>query len=140
MSAPLVAGVAALVIQAYAGSHHGAKPGPALIKQILTSTADDIDAPAEQQGSGLVDAYRAVLAARSDRSGSAELPALQRDSSPGSPPDLPLLEGTGQFNSVAAAGTREPVHRTGDQPGPRPVTVQASTRTLGPYTRVKTAT
>ena len=142
MSAPLVAGVAALVIQAYASSHHGAKPGPALIKQILTSTADDIDAPAEQQGSGLVDAYRAVLAARA----MAPAPATSSQnsgatSSLGQPaPAVPLLEGTGQFNSVAAAWTVNRFTQQVTNLGSRPVTVQASSRTLSAYTRVKTAT
>jgi hypothetical protein len=142
MSAPLVAGVAALVIQAYASAHHGAKPGPALIKQILTSTADDIDAPAEQQGSGLVDAYRAVLAARA----SAPAPATSSQHSSATSgdgqaaPTVPLLEGTGQFNSVAAAGTVNRFIQQVTNLGSRPVTVQASSRALGAYARVKTAT
>ena len=107
-------------------AHHGAKPGPALIKQILTSTADDIDAPAEQQGSGLVDAYRAVLAARAI----APAPATSSQnsgatSSLGQPaPAVPLLEGTGQFNSVAAAGTVNRFTQQVTNLGSRPVTVQ----------------
>jgi hypothetical protein len=63
-SCPLVAGAAADVIQAYADTHQGAKPSPAMIKQILTSTATDIGAPADQQGSGLLNAYAAVRAAQ----------------------------------------------------------------------------
>ena len=62
-SAPLTAGAAALVIEAYRGSHAGASPTPAQVKQFLVSTAGDISAPADQQGAGLLNSYRAVLAA-----------------------------------------------------------------------------
>ena len=63
-SCPLVAGAAADVIQAYADSHNGVKPTPALVKQILTGSAKDVHAPADQQGAGLLDVYAAVRAAQ----------------------------------------------------------------------------
>ena len=63
-ASPLIAGAAADVIQAYRSTHDGASPTPAMIKDILTGTATSIDAPADQQGAGLLNVYAAVKAAQ----------------------------------------------------------------------------
>jgi hypothetical protein len=63
-SSPLIAGAAADVIQAYRDSHNGDSPSPALVKQLLTGTATDVSAPADQQGAGLVNIKAAVAAAQ----------------------------------------------------------------------------
>lgn len=63
-ASPLIAGAAADVIQAYRDTHDGASPTPVMIKDILTGTATSIDAPADEQGAGLLNAYAAVKAAQ----------------------------------------------------------------------------
>src|SRR5699024_10194692 len=63
-SAPLTAGTAALVIQAYRQAHGGKTPKPAVVRQIIFSSATDLGISAENQGAGLLNALRAVQMAR----------------------------------------------------------------------------
>lgn len=64
-SSPLVAGAAALVIEAYEHTHDGVRPSPALVKRLLTSTATDLGHPSSEQGAGEVNSLEAVNAAMS---------------------------------------------------------------------------
>jgi len=116
-SSPLTAGAAADVIQAYEQTHSGADPSPALIKQILLSTATDIDAPAEQQGAGLLNIGAAVKEAMSINGASGT-------------PQGGLLIGPNQINV-----TQDPGHKTHERlsitnTADHPVTVNLSTRAL----------
>ncbi|MDX3800414.1 S8 family peptidase [Streptomyces sp. AK04-3B] len=62
-SAPFVAGATADVIQAYKRTHQGKRPAPDLVKRLLTGTATDLNAPADEQGAGLLNTEAAVRAA-----------------------------------------------------------------------------
>ena len=64
-AAPLTAGAAALVIEAYRNTHNGNSPTPALVKEIITSAANDLGIPADEQGSGILNTYKAVVLAQS---------------------------------------------------------------------------
>lgn len=130
LSAPLTSGAAALVIQAYRQFHHGASPTPALIKQILISTATDLGAPAAEQGAGLLNTYKAVLLAQSI------------ETSDGSPPPKgqSLLLSVNQLNAVAAPKTLYTWPVTVTNVGALSQSVQVSGRTLGPNESVQTGT
>jgi hypothetical protein len=117
LSSPLTAGAAALVIEAYRKTHHGASPAPALVKQILTSTATDLATPATEQGAGLLNAYQAVLLAESI----------------GSPHPVgnTLLFSTNQLNGIGATGAAQNWQVSVTNTGAEGQYVQAAGRTFG---------
>jgi hypothetical protein len=124
MSSPLVAGGAALVIEAYENTHHGVRPAPALVKQILTSSARDLGLPAAQQGAGELDTYRAVRMAMSVKDGDGS-PAAQGDG---------LLATTGsgdtQVSMVGDGGSTQSATVTLTNTSPNTQTVSAHVREL----------
>jgi Subtilase family/Peptidase inhibitor I9 len=126
-SAPIIAGVTALIMQAYKQSHHGQAPSPATVKNILTSSAKDIGAPAEQQGAGLVDAYAAVVLAKGyGGTTAASVPVVQSSAS--------------SFSAVAAPGSRQTFTDTVTNRATTTQKVALSGRTLGDYARLATTT
>ncbi len=121
-SSPLVAGAAALVIQAYESTHHGVRPAPALVKRMLTSTAQDLGHPAYEQGAGLLNSLAAVQVAASWADSNAtpmvQGAALVVDKSQLSPHGYP---GTVQLQAVSVRNVSN-----------RTQVVRSTARTLGP--------
>ncbi len=127
-SSPFVAGAAALVIQAYEKTHGGTAPTPALVKQILTSTATDLGAPAEEQGSGLLNSYKAVELAESIHTSAGSPPAVG---------NTLQLSGT-QFNGGGEAGTTHSWQETITNTGSDIQAVSLGGRAFGPDEHVQT--
>ncbi|HEY3609648.1 MAG TPA: S8 family serine peptidase, partial [Pseudonocardiaceae bacterium] len=119
-ASPLTAGTAALVIQAYAQTHNGVKPTPALVKQIITSTATDNLDPSQRQGSGLLNALGAVRAAMSISDGNGS-PKAQGNG---------LLFGSSQLDATGNPGSGQSFDLKVTNVGAAPQTVTAHGRNL----------
>ena len=118
---PLVAGVAALVIQAYRNTHGGASPTPQLVGQLITSNADDLGAVGSEQGAGLVDAYRAVQAAMSVSTAAGSPQAVGNT----------LLTSTDQLDAIGNPGTSQNFSLQLTNTGSQAQTFSLQGRTLG---------
>ncbi len=129
-SSPFVAGAAALVIQAYAKTHGGAKPTPALVKQILVSTASDLGAPATEQGAGLLNSYKAVQLAESIRTTNGSPKATGST----------LLLSSSQLSAVGNPGSAQSWQDTITNTGSSLQLVHLSTRAFGADEHVQTGT
>jgi hypothetical protein len=126
-AAPLIAGAAADVIQAYRDTHHGVSPTPEVVQDILTSTATDLDNPADQQGDGLLNVYAAVKAAQ-------QMPGTTLGTGPGDSPGLVVspwqLDLAGSGGSVSDQSVS--VYNTSRSP----TTVSGTYRWIGPETQI----
>jgi hypothetical protein len=121
-SAPLTAGVAALIIQAYRDSHHGRSPSPALIKQLVTGTARDVGLPADEQGAGLLDARAAVEAALTAPGGTGAPSGVSSN----------IILSEDQITLDGAPGSTQSATVRVTNVGNRPVTVSTGARTFVP--------
>ncbi|HEY1917737.1 MAG TPA: hypothetical protein VGH27_19375 [Streptosporangiaceae bacterium] len=123
---PLTAAVCALVIQAYRSTHDQQDPSVSLVRDIISSSADDLGMPGSEQGSGLVDAYRAVRAALAANGG-------QPAKGAGGPA---LVASTQQLDAIGnpSAPVKMSFHLTNE--GTRPANVALSARTTGAPTVV----
>ena len=122
-SAPLTAGAAALVIQAYRSTHGGDSPSPARVKQLLTSTAQDLGFPAFEQGAGLLDARAAVEAALS-YPGAKKVPAGVASN---------ILVNKSQVAISGAPGSKHTAKLSVRNVGSKKLKVAVSTRDLKPF-------
>jgi hypothetical protein len=120
-AAPFTAGAAADVISAYASTHGGQVPTPALVKEILMSTATDIGAPATEQGAGLLDVLAAVKEAKSIGDGSG---GTSSNATGG------VLLNPGQINVIQDPGDTASRSLQVTNTGADTVTVNLSTRAL----------
>ena len=127
-SSPLTAGAAALVIQAYRKTHGGSDPAPALVKQILDSTATNLGAPATGQGAGLLNTYKAVLLAESI-SPRAGAPRAVGDT---------LLTSASQLNATGVPGSAHTWRVTVTNTGAHNQAVVLHGQTFGPDRGVQT--
>jgi hypothetical protein len=119
-SGPLTAAVAALVIQAYRSTHQGANPSVSLVRDIISSSADDLGMPGSEQGAGLVDAYRAVKAAMAAKG----------------PAGPALVASTQQLDAIGSPGAPATMSFQLSNDGNRPAAVSLATRTQGAATTV----
>lgn len=118
-AAPLTAGAAALVIQAYRKTH-GVSPSPDLVKHLLTSTARDLGLPATEQGAGMLDATAAVRAALAYPGG--------RNANSGAN----LVLSTDQLTLAGAPGSTQYGTVTATDAGSAPLSVAVGTRGFTP--------
>jgi len=117
-SAPLTAGEAALIIQAYRRTHDAATPSPAVVKQIVKSTATDLGIPSDEQGAGLINALKAVQAAESYTGSTA------------APQGNALLVSPNALGATAAPHTSETFNVQVTNTGAQTQTVQPALRML----------
>ncbi len=123
-SAPLSAGGGADVIQAYRDTHGGTSPTPALIKDIIDGTATDLDDPSDLQGSGMLNIYRAVVAAQ-------QMPGTTDTNGP--PADSRgLIPSPSQLDVTGGAGTTTNTSLTLYNTDTSPATVTGTWRSMGP--------
>jgi hypothetical protein len=118
----LIAGAAALVLQSYRDTHGGHTPSPALVRQLLTSTATDLGFPSAEQGAGELNSLAAVQAARSVATGDGSPAATGNN----------LLIGPTQIDITGQAGsTPNDTNVSVTNTGTSPQVVHAHARAIG---------